>query len=315
MKRKTPLLLIALFVLGLAVSAGPAAYAQESDTQELAVESVFAVIESEARLDTFESLVEAAALADNLDQDGPFTVFAPTDQAWAAFEAKNTETDISMTDLLLYHIVNGRYSPEVLANRRSLPTLHGAPISFETQGATILLNESARVTGTALEASNGVVYVIDTVLAPEANSLFSSPLGSTDQSFAQVLEQEGQFHTFLSLAEQAGLMELLEDMDGKYTLFVPTDEAFADFNQDLLEQWMADPEGELNTILSYHIVTDRLSINQIANDDFLPTLEGRPLVVTTGEDFQVYINGQPVKTFNIRAGNGVIHVVDGVLTP
>ena len=83
----------------------------------------------------------------------------------------------------------------------------------------------------------------------------------------------------------------------------------------MIDEWTADPEGALNTILAYHIVTDRLDINQIANDDFLPTLEGRPLIVTAGENKSVFINGYPITTFNMRASNGVIHVVDGVLTP
>jgi uncharacterized surface protein with fasciclin (FAS1) repeats len=83
----------------------------------------------------------------------------------------------------------------------------------------------------------------------------------------------------------------------------------------MMEDWLANPEEGLNTILSYHLVGDRLSINQIANDDYLPTLEGRALVVTIDEDVRVYLNGRSVESFNILASNGVIHVVDEVILP
>lgn len=66
----------------------------------------------------------------------------------------------------------------------------------------------------------------------------------------------------------------LEDVGGTYTVFAPTDEAFAALPEEMMEQWLSDPEGALRTILFYHIVGDGLSINQIATDDYLPTLEG-----------------------------------------
>jgi uncharacterized surface protein with fasciclin (FAS1) repeats len=83
----------------------------------------------------------------------------------------------------------------------------------------------------------------------------------------------------------------------------------------MMESWLSDPGGALNTILSYHIVGDRLSINQIATDEYIPTLEGRALAVTTDEDVQVYLNGRPIQSFNILSTNGVIHVVDEVILP
>ena len=126
---------------------------------------------------------------------------------------------------------------------------------------------------------------------------------------------DGRFDTFLSLARQAGLADLLDNPGGNFTVFAPTDEAFANVPEEMMDSWLSDPGGALNTILSYHIVTDRLSINQIATDEFIPTLEGRALAVTTDEDVQVYLNGRPVQSFNILAANGVIHVVDEVVLP
>src|SRR5690606_17155429 len=118
--------------------------------------------------------------------------------------------------------------------------------------------------------------------------------GSTRQNVIQVRTRNGNFGTLLGLIEQAGLTSQLQNANSNLTIVAPTYEAFAAVQSDMMDEWTADPEGALNTILSYHIVTDRLDIKQIANDDYLPTLEGRPLIVTTGENKSVLINGNPV---------------------
>jgi transforming growth factor-beta-induced protein len=202
-----------------------------------------------------------------------------------------------------------------LGNMSSLTTLGGQAISLNLDATGLHYNGIGRGVGDQVVASNGVLYVIDTVLQPQVNALAASELGSPQENIVQVLTDNGNFSTFLALVEQAGLLDELQDANSNFTIFAPTDEAFAAVQSDMMNEWTADPEGALNTILAYHIVTDQLTINQIANDDFLPTLEGRPLVITTGENKQVLINGHPVTTFNMRASNGVIHVVDSVLTP
>jgi uncharacterized surface protein with fasciclin (FAS1) repeats len=321
MKRSSILLLVALVVLGLTAVSSPAVHAQEStpqteqEQQSSQQGTILDAIEADPRLTTFEILVKAAGLADNLDQPGPFTVFAPTDEAWVAFDEQGSGNGLTITQVLLYHIVNGRYPAANITNLNSLTTLSGQPIGLNLDANGIHYNGNTRGIGTQAAASNGMLQVIDTVLQPQVNALATSQVGSSQQNIAQVLTANGNFGTFLALVEQAGLMNRLQESNGNYTIFAPTDEAFAAVQADMMNEWTADPEGALNAILSYHIVTDKLDINQIANDDYLPTLEGRPLIVTTGDNKQVLINGNPVTTFNMRAGNGVIHVVDSVLTP
>ena len=349
MNRNSIFLLLALLALGLVAGAG-AVRAQEEEpqpqtetetqTQTAQGQTVYDVIRSEPRLESFETLVEAAALDDNLQQDGPFTVFAPTNEAWAAFEAMAAESEATLTDILLYHVLNGEYSASALARRGALPTLAGEhlfidarEVLFDINGspvaglalsqgqatvansANITLNETAKVLRSDIQADNGVVHVIDAVvLLPEEGSLFASQQGSPEATIAQVLAEDGRFETFLSLAEQAGLLEQLENSAANYTVFAPTDQAFAAAPQELLEQWLSDPQGELQLILSYHIVGDRLGINQIANDRHIPTLEGRSIVVTRDEE-GIYLNGRAIQSANILAANGVIHVVDEVVLP
>ena len=308
--KKVKLLLMGLFLaLALTATVGVTQAQQEEN-----LETVYDVIQADERLTTFAALVDAAALADNLDHDGPFTVFAPTDAAFAIFEASNVETDATLTEILLYHVINGDYSAPNVANQDSLPTLLGEHMNFSVEEGVIMLNDMVSVTVTDMEASNGVVHVVDAVLLPPTNSLITSPLGSPDMTISEVLADEGNFETFLALAEQAGLTAMLENSNGNYTVFAPTDAAFENADEELLEQWTSDND-ELETILMYHIVGDRLSINQLANDNFVPTLEGRPLLMTTDENIQVYANGTPIQQFNIQASNGVIHTVNDVLTP
>lgn len=339
------LLVLALFVAG---GLGTAVYAQTDDSsaqqddsaqtddsaqqdstpaQQVQLGSVYDVIVADSRLSSFETLVNAAGLANNLDQDGPFTVFAPTNDAWAAYEAMVAEAtaddsgtesaaaSATLTQVLLYHIVNGNYPAGVVANRNSVPTLLGEPVSFGSDSQGLMLDDGARIAAADIAASNGVVHIIDTVLLPPVNSVFTSPLGSPEQTIAEVLESDGRFEALLTLMDQAGLMDELRDESGDYTLFAPTDDAFDAIPEEEIGEWLAPGNSQFVGFMAYHLVTDRLGINQIATDDLIPTLEGRPLFVTTDDQLQVYLNGHPIQEFNIVASNGVIHVVDSVLMP
>lgn len=323
--------LVVSVILGLVLYSNVDAQGQEPQATAQAAEklTVYDVIQSEPELESFETLIEAAALRDNLQEDGPFTVFAPVNDAWAAYELmSDDELEATMTETLLYHVLNGRYPAAAFNGHRALPTLAGEYLFFDASGAPpevpgvgameqhITLNEMASVIIRDIRATNGVVHIIDAVVPlPEENSVYASKLGSPEVAIPEVLSADGRFGTFLSLLDLAGLMELLENTNANYTVFAPTDEAFAAVPEELMDEWLADAQGALKTILAYHIVGDRLSINQIATSENIPTLEGRGLVVMTDEDIQVHLNGRPIHSFNVLAANGVIHVVDEVILP
>lgn len=314
-KRKIFTSLVVVFLAGLGfftrsgelVSASSAAQTEET-------QSVMDVIQTNDQLESFEALVKAAALDDNLEGNGPFTVFAPTDAAMADLESLAANTEASATDILLYHVINGRYTGSNVANQGLLPTLMGESIVITTGGGDIFLNDEVKVTTTDIEATNGVVHIIDTILLPPVNSLITTNKGSRGNTLDEVLAADGRFTTFLSLLEMAGLKDDLADLSQTYTVFAPTDAAFEQLPGEQLDEWLADPES-LETILSYHLVGDTLGINQIVTDDFIPTLEGRPLIVSTDDNLRVSINNRPLESFNIIAANGVIHAVDTVLLP
>jgi transforming growth factor-beta-induced protein len=318
-KRKGYLMVALLLILGISFwsipySAAAQEDAQQNDTQE-GSQSVWDVIQGNEQLSDFVTLAKAAGLAHNLDHDGPFTLFVPTNQAMADLETTLSGSGITYTQMLLYHIANGHYGSAALAERSTLVTLLGEPFQIKGENGQIVLNGSVAVTTTDLSGKNGIVHIVDNILLPPENSLGVSARGSSSDSLLQVLENDGRFTTFLSLAQQAGFTNDLSRLNNTFTIFAPTNTAFDNLTQDQIDEYTKDHDT-LMTILWYHLVEDRLGINQIATDNYIPTREGRPLFVTYDKNTQtVFINGQPLADFNIVAGNGVIHAVDTILTP
>jgi len=307
MKRKLILLLLAI-VTSLVMTG--AAAAQEEAPAQTSVTTIMDVVETDERLSTFQTLVEAAILADNLNEDGPFTVFAPTNEAFAAFEEMAAESGLNMTDVLLYHVVNGRYDAAALAGRSSLTTLEGERLFFNSTNDTMSINQVATVSIADIQTTNGVLHIIDRVLLPS-----TVQKGNPGATIMDVLAEDGRFETLINLLTTANLDDMLNNTNDSFTLFAPTDEAFARAPESLIEFWTADPEGELNTILTYHIVGDTLRSHQIATDTYIPTWEGRPLIVTFNDEDGLRLNGRSFVTADMLASNGIVHAVDAVLIP
>lgn len=168
--------ILLVVLLALLVSVAPA-LAQ--------VGTVVDVADANDDLNTFASAVYAAGLANELAGPGPFTVFAPTDAAFrglptATLEALNSDP-AALANLLLYHLALGTISPAALPARTSVSSLlPGGTVAVSTNAAgTVFLNGSARVVGVA-QASNGVIYLIDEVLAPPVGAQVVLPLAAAD---------------------------------------------------------------------------------------------------------------------------------------
>ena len=118
---------------------------------------------------TLATALEAADLIDTLKGEGPFTVFAPTDAAFAALPEGTLEAllaDIpTLTDILLYHVVSGEVKAETVVTLDSATTVQGSDVTITVDGSSVMVND-ANVTMTDIQASNGVIHVIDAVLLP-----------------------------------------------------------------------------------------------------------------------------------------------------
>ncbi|MEM8863264.1 MAG: fasciclin domain-containing protein, partial [Chloroflexota bacterium] len=126
---------------------------------------------ADGRFTTLVTAVTEAGLAETLSGPGPFTVFAPTDDAFAALPEGTVESLLedpsgALTDILLYHVVDGAVLAETVVTLESATTLNGADVTITVEDGSVFLNDTVQVIITDIEGSNGVIHVIDAVLIP-----------------------------------------------------------------------------------------------------------------------------------------------------
>ncbi|MBX7053025.1 MAG: fasciclin domain-containing protein [Flavobacteriales bacterium] len=258
---------------------------------------------------TLEAAVIAAELADDLSGTGPFTVFAPTDAAFAALPAGLVETLLQdptgdLAQILLYHVVGGTALSTSLSDGQIITTLQGQDVTVMFDMGNVFIND-AQVIVADLEAENGVVHVIDAVLVPELN-----PISAT---VVDIIVNSPD-HTTLEAAVIAA--ELADDLSGTgpFTVFAPTDAAFAALPAGLVETLLQDPTGDLAQILLYHVVSGTALSTSLSDGQIITTLQGQDVTVTIDMG-NVFINDAQVIVADLEAENGVVHVIDAVLVP
>ena len=165
---------IVLVMSLLAISAVPALAAPPAQAEQDIVDIAVA----DGRFTTLVAAVEAAGLVDTLKSEGPFTVFAPTDDAFNALPEGTVPAlldDIpTLTDILLYHVVPGKVMAADVVNLSSADTALGEPVSIRVEDGNVYVDD-AQVIITDVEASNGVIHVIDAVLLPPADEPAALP--------------------------------------------------------------------------------------------------------------------------------------------
>ena len=255
--------------------------------------------------DTLVAAVVQAELLETLQGDGPFTVFAPTDQAFADagidLAALDTpEGKAALSDILLYHVVGANVPAANVTECMTADAVNGQPLAF-TVGDGVMVND-ANVTLADVATSNGVIHVIDKVLTPT----------DVPNDLPRTAQCTGVHTSLVSAVIQAGLLETLQG-DGPFTLFAPTDQAFADAGIDLTA--LDTPEGQqtLSDILLYHVVSGEVPSSAVTECMSADAVNGQPLAFTV--DGTVMVNDATVTTADVATSNGVIHVIDKVLTP
>ncbi len=256
---------------------------------------------------TLEAAVIAAALADTLSGDGPFTVFAPTDDAFAALPEGLLDTLLTdpsgfLTDILLYHVVSADALSSSLSDGQMIVTLNGQSVEVSITDDGVFIN-GAKVIVADLLAENGVVHVIDAVLVPEV-----IPATVVD------IIVESEIHTTLEAAVIAADLAGTLSGDGPFTVFAPSDDAFAALPEGLLDTLLADPSGFLTDILLYHVVGANALSSSLSDGQMIGTINGQSVEVTITDE-GVFINGAKVIVADLVAKNGVVHVIDAVLVP
>jgi len=256
---------------------------------------------------TLAAALQAADLVDALKGKGPFTVFAPTDEAFAKLpkgtvegllkpEAKGT-----LTGILTYHVVPGAVDAAKVVKLSNATTLNGQRVDIAVKDGAVMVDK-AKVVVTDIKCSNGVIHVIDSVILPVSDNIPATAV------------KAGTFKTLVAAVKAAGLVDALSG-DKPLTVFAPSDEAFARLPEGTVAS-LLKPENidQLKQILLYHVVEGRVYSDQALKLKEAPTLAGSTLKISARKK-GAFINKSKLTALDIEASNGVIHVIDAVLMP
>ena len=270
-------------------------------------QSVFGIIENSEAHTTLEAAVVAAELDGILSSDGPFTVFAPTDDAFSVIPENVLETLLAdptgdLTQILLNHVVSGTAMSTDLSDGMMIETLQGGEVMVSITDGMVMI-DNATVTVADITADNGVVHVINTVLQPAmpTNTVFDIIANS-------------DVHTTLEAAIVAAGLDGTLSSDGPFTVFAPTDDAFSVIPENVLETLLEDPTGDLTQILLNHVVSGTAMSTDLSDGMMVETLQGGEVMVSI-TDGMVMIGNANVIVADITADNGVVHVIDAILQP
>jgi transforming growth factor-beta-induced protein len=268
---------------------------------------------------TLVKALKAAGLVGTLAAEGPYTVFAPTDAAFAALpkgtveKLLKPENKAKLIKLLTYHVVPGTVLASDLQSG-DVKSLQGSTIAVKVspQGATV---NNANVVIADVKAKNGVIHAIDQVIMPSESQAVKPQSRSTNAAgtITDIAAKSPSFKTLTAALKAAGLTETLSST-GPFTVFAPTDAAFAALPAGTLDKLLL-PENKdlLIKVLSYHVVSGQLMSKDLKAGP-LTSVEGASIAVKVGSK-GIMVNNAMVATGDVKASNGVIHAIDKVILP
>ena len=253
------------------------------------------------------------------DLDTDYTVFAPTDAAFAKLPAGTVEALLADTDtlssILLYHVVPGKVMSDAAvavagSADNQVATANTAKVALSFTDSMLFVN-GAKVSGADVMADNGIIHVVDNVILPPTMK------GTPTESIVDIALANTNLTTLVTALTAADLVTTLADESATFTVFAPTNDAFAKIDADALSALLADKDA-LTAILLKHVVSDT-EINSVAaygaNGTMVTTAGGDMVLVSIdAETGMLMIGGAKVTITDIYATNGVIHVIDTVIT-
>ncbi|HET8723825.1 MAG TPA: fasciclin domain-containing protein [Anaeromyxobacteraceae bacterium] len=303
--------------LALSLGAVLTACGDSSDTNPAApTQNVVQLAQGNPDLGILVEAVGAADLAGALSGPGPFTVFAPTNAAFAALltELGVTKAELLankplLTAVLQYHVLGAAVRKDQIPLGKAISPLAGGIFKIDLQAGQAVItdgrNRTARIVATDVPATNGVVHVIDRVILP------------ADKNIVETAQAISDFSILVDAVVAAGLAPTLSG-PGPFTVFAPTNAAFAALLGELgvtKDQLLSDT-SLLTAVLTYHVIGAR-----VLKADVVPGVQ--PATVQ-GETFSISpalaITDRRARTSNIVTtdvitSNGIIHVIDRVILP
>jgi transforming growth factor-beta-induced protein len=284
-----------------------------SDPNITPTQDVMQVADATSNLSTLVAAIDAASLRATLAGSGPFTVFAPTNDAFAAVDADVLTfllaTPAELSKVLTYHVVSGKVMSTDLSSGPVNTLNTGQSVTVDLSSG-VKIND-ASVTTADVETTNGVVHIIDKVMIPE-----NLDLSGMLPSAAEAAIATSELSTLVSILSLPGLSDILaaaSDDDAEITVFAPTNDAFAAVLTALgLTSINEIPESVLLDIVTYHIVGAAALSTDLEATTY-ETLNGESVTVDLSSG--VRVNEASVSSADIEVSNGVVHIIDGVLLP
>jgi len=272
----------------------------QDDTKDLVQTAI-----ASGQFRTLVQAIETAGLAKTLAGPGPFTVLAPTDEAFAklpeAALRQLLKSESKLTSVLMYHVVAGNVTASDIAKLNSVPTLGGQRVGISVADGTVKV-DNANLLKADIAAGNGVIHVIDRVLMPSMDDI------------VETAHKTDTFRTLLAAAKAVELVDVLKGMQ-PLTVFAPSDEAFAKLPDGVVED-LLKPKNRtrLTSILKYHVIRGRVFSEDLVTAQHATTLLGEAVRIRLVNG-RLMVNDSSVSATDIDAANGVIHVIDRVLMP
>lgn len=318
--------------------------------QDMSDKTVVEIAVGNDNFSTLVAAVKAADLVGTLSSEGPFTVFAPTDEAFAALPDGlvaaliKPENKAVLQKILTYHVIAGKVmASDVVAGIKSnngtlsATTAEGGNFSVMAEMGKVMIKDAqgnvANLVATDIAGSNGVIHVIDRVILPAevnpADLLTATPKMSapvpTGPSIAEVASGNDNFKTLVAALSAVNLVETF-DSPGEFTVFAPTEDAFAKLPEGTVTALVTDKKETLKAVLVYHVIPAKITAEKLIaaikknkNYYMLQTLGGQKLIATI-KDGNVQLideNGgrSTIILTDVEASNGIIHAIDAVVMP
>ncbi|MEW5846406.1 MAG: fasciclin domain-containing protein [Bacteroidota bacterium] len=280
----------------------------ESNDEDEKQQNIVQLASSNPDFSILVSALQKAELVTTLQGTGPFTVFAPTNAAFNQLFAAlgvtgiNDLTKEQLTPILLYHVLGAKVKSTDLKSgyvSTLTPGVGSTYASLRVDAAKFKLNGDVSITSADLEATNGVVHVIDKVLLPP--------------TVVDIALANENFSILVSALVKAELVETLKGT-GPFTVFAPTNDAFNALFAELGVTGIDQLSKEtLTPILLYHVVSGNVMSNQLSTG-YVATLNGSSISVNVGTSVTIDQNASVVLA-DVQGTNGVVHVINKVLVP
>ncbi|MGJ8636086.1 MAG: CIA30 family protein [Phycisphaerales bacterium] len=257
-----------------------------------------------AGLDTLMSLVAKSGI--KLPAGEQVTIFAPTDEAFAKLPRETVDFLVSdkgqstLQSILAYHIVPGVLRSSDLLNTRSISTLNGQTLDVQTNQGLSVAGSSFELVDASFDA--GIVHVIDSVLIPQSKSVL------------ELTAQTDELSTLATAIEVAGIGDQLGSENGPWTVFAPLNSAFASLPEGALEDLLKPANrAQLIDVLGLHVIPGRISSAELLTTKRARTYFGNQVEFGL-KNGKIEVQGTRIVAADIQAVNGVIHLIDGVIT-